>query len=272
MKKAWLIKWTETYMKRKTLLALLICLLWIAAGCGGKKAEFDPKKISDEKLYEIGQQNMKEENWDKAREAFRTVFENFPKSDYRILAKLSYADTYYRQGTEANLILAIQEYQDFISLFPFSPKAENAQFQIGMCYYSMREKPDRDQTQTRKALDEFRKVVDTYPNGEMYRQAYDYLLKCYSLLAEHEYLVAKYYRHTGRHIAAIDRLKSMLKLYPESIYQPKYYFDLARSLEEVEQVQESCSTYGLLLERWPNSEFTQDAKESRLRVCVGGSP
>ena len=257
-------------MKQYTLSALIISLIWIVIGCGGKNPGLDPKKISDEKLYEIGQQNMKEENWDKAREAFRTVFENFPKSDYRILAKLAYADSYFRQGTEANLILAIQEYQDFISLFPFSPKAEYAQFQIGICYYQMREKPDRDQSQTRKALDEFRKVVDTYPNGEMYRPAYDYLLKCYSLLAEHEYLVAKYYQHTGRHAAAVDRLKGMLKLYPESIYQPEYYFDLARSLEELGQMQESCSTYGLLLERWPNSEFTQGAKDSQLKVCVAG--
>jgi len=258
-------------MKRNIPIALWICLLWIAAGCGGKKSEFDPKKISDEKLYEIGQQNVKEENWDKAREAFRTVFDNFPKSDYRILAKIAYADTYYRQGTESNFILAIQEYQDFISLFPFSPKAEYAQFMIGMCYYEMREKPDRDQTQTRKALDEFRKVVDTYPNGGMYKQAYDYLLKCYSLLAEHEYLVAKYYQRTGRYKPAVDRLKGMLKLYPETIYQPKYYFDLAHSLEELEQAPESCSTYGLLLERWPNSEFTEQAKESQLRVCATGS-
>jgi len=269
MKKDWLTKWID--MKSNTRIIWMMCLLWIAAGCGGKNPGLDPKKISDEKLYGIGQQNLKDENWDQAREAFKTVFENFPKSDYRILAKIGYADTYYLQSSEANLILAIQEYQDFISLFPFSPKAEYAQFQIGMSYYQMREKPDRDQTQTRKALDEFRKVVDTYPNGEMYRQAYDYLLKCYSLLAEHEYLVARYYQHTGRHKAAVDRLKGMLKLYPESIYQPKYYFDLARSLEELEQVQESCSTYGLLLERWPNSEFTQDAKESRLKVCaIGG--
>ena len=258
-------------MKKNILLALCISLLWIS-GCGGKNPSFDPKKISDEKLYEIGQQNMKDENWDKAREAFRTVFENFPKSDYRILAKLAYADTYYRQGSEPNLILAVQEYQDFISLFPFSPKAEYAQFQIGMCYYNTRERPDRDQTQTRKALDEFRKVVDTYPNGEMYQQAYDYLLKTYSLLAEHEYLVARYYQHTGRPKAAVDRLKGMLKLYPESVYQPKYYFDLAHSLQELEQNEESCSTYGLLLERWPTSEYTKDAKESRLKVCTAGSP
>ena len=81
----------------------------------------------------------------------RLVFDNFPKSEYRILAKLGYAESFYKEGGDGNWILAISEYQDFITQFPFSPKAAYAQYQIGACYYQMMEKPDRDQTNTRKA-------------------------------------------------------------------------------------------------------------------------
>src|SRR5262249_7876138 len=158
----------------------------------------DPNKKSDSELYQLGQQYMEKKDYSKARDAFKVVFENFPKSDNRILAKLGYADAYYKEGGDANWLLAISEYQDFISLFPFSPKAEYAQTMIGMCYYKMMEKPDRDQTNSKKAVDEFRKVVDNYPNGQYYKEAYAKLVECYGRLAQHDYLIARYYDRTGK--------------------------------------------------------------------------
>lgn len=249
--------------KTGSLLMLIIPLLF----CGPKKIERDPTKQTESQLYQLGMKQLEEEKYQEARETFRVVFESFPKSDYRILAKLAYADSFYLQDGEANLLLAIQEYQDFISLFPFSPKASYAQFQIGMCYFLMKEKPDRDQTNTRKALDEFRKVIDNYPTSGYYQPAYKKLLECYSLLAEHDFAVARFYQKTGRHQAAVDRLKDLLKTYPEGVYQPTYYLHLAKSLEELGQFNESCTFYDSLLKKWPNSEFTADAKESITRVC-----
>ena len=243
---------------------MTICV--IVAACGEKKVSLDPKAQSDKQLYEIGLNHLKEEHYEQAREAFRVVFDNFT-SEYRILAKLGYADSYFQQSTEPNYLLAIQEYQDFISLFPFSQKACYAQLQIGNAYFKMVEKPDRDQTTTRKALDEYRKVVDNYPNCEHYKQAYENLVHCYALLAEHEFLIARFYQKTGKHGASVDRLKGILKAYPESVYQPKFYYHLAESLQELAQYNESCSYYNTLLEKWPSSEFTGDAQSAKTEVC-----
>lgn len=246
---------------------LIPVLAAILISCGHKDLRIDPTKQSDSQLFELGQKDLKDENYVKAREAFKAVFENFPNSDYRILAKLSYADTFYLDGGEANYVLAYQEYQDFISLFPFSPKAEYAQFQLGICYYKMIEKPDRDQKNTRKALEEFRKAVDSYPNGEHYQEAYKMLLECYSHLAQHEYGVAFYYFRTHHYQAAVDRLKELLKNYPESIYQPKHFFYLAEALRRQGQDSESCVYYDRLLNKWPTSEYHPESKEAKTRVC-----
>jgi outer membrane protein assembly factor BamD len=255
-------------MSKKFLVVLAALLLFF--GCGGPKhTELDPNKQNDKELYETGEREMKDENYDKARAAYKLVFDNFPKSDYRILAKLNYAESFYKQGGDANYILAIQEYQDFITLFPFSPKAAYAQYQIGACYYQMMEKPDRDQSNTRKALDEFRKVIDGYPNGEYYKSAYDRLIECYGRLAEHEFLIARFYNRTGRHIAAVERLKELLKKYPESVHTAEQYYYLAHSLEELSQAPESCVYYQKILEKWPDSEFSGDAREGATRVCAG---
>jgi outer membrane assembly lipoprotein YfiO len=254
-------------MKLKSAFFIMVCLAILPLSCHHKKFELNPKKMSDKQLYEIGTGYMKDKDYDKAREAFKTVFENFPNSEYRILARIEYADSYYKQGNDANWILAIQEYQDFISLFPFSPKAEYAQLMMGMSYFNMTEKPDRDQTQTKKAADEFKKVLDNYPKGQYRAKANEYLLKCYSALAEHEYIIAKYYERTGRPQASVERIKTLLKTYPESIYQPKYFYTLAKALQFLHQYPESCSFYAELLKKWPVSEHSGDAKEAQAKYC-----
>jgi outer membrane protein assembly factor BamD len=246
---------------------ILFLFVLAIAGCGPKQVTLDPKTKTDAEIYQMGVDYMKNENWEQAREAFRTVFESFPQSEYRIPAKLGHADSYYEEGTNTSWLLAYQEYQDFISLFPFSPKACYAQLRMGLCYFNMVEKPDRDQTNTKKALEEFKKVVDTHPNCDQYQDAYKYLLACYSRLAEHEYLIAHYYNRTGRHPAAVERIKVLMKTYPESVHEPKHYLTLAESLEQLEQNQESCTYYDAILNKWPQFEEIDDAREGRTRVC-----
>lgn len=248
--------------------AVILCILIpFYLGCGGKEMKIDPTKQTDSQIFSLGEKQLKDGDYAKSRDSFKAVFENFPKSDYRILAKLSYADSFYEDGGEANYVLAIQEYQDFITLFPFSPKAEYAQYQLGMCYYNMIEKPDRDQTNTRKALDEFRKMVDNYPTGEHYPDAYKMLVKCYSHLAEHEYGIAHYYYRTHHYQASVERLKKLLKDYPESVYDPKHFFYLAASLEHLSQNSESCVYYDRLLSKWKSSDYNAKAQEAKNRLC-----
>ena len=249
---------------------LLFLLLFAGfAACGPKQTTLDPKSKTDAEIYQVAQNYMKERDWEKAREAFRTVFESYPQSEYRIPSKLGIADSYFEEKRTASWLLAHQEYQDFIALFPFSPKACYAQLRMGQCYWEMVEAPDRDQSNTKKALEEFRKVVDNYPNCEQYQEAYKYLVDSYSRLAEHEYLVAHYYARTDRPAAAVERVKVLFKTYPESVHQPKHYLTIARALEDLEQNEESCTYYDSLLTKWPNSEESVEAREGRTRVCGG---
>lgn len=248
--------------------AILISTLILFA-CGPKILEFDPSKQTDSEIYQQGEKLMEEEDYVRAREAFRVVFDNFPQSDYRILAKLGYANSYYMEGNASSFILAATEYQDFISLFPFSPKAAYAQFQIGMCYFQMAEKPDRDQTNTRKALEELRKVVDNYPNSDYYKPAYEKLVETYTLLAEHEYYIARYYSRTGKPKAVVERLKGLLKTYPESVYKPEYFYYLAKASFDLANPDDGCKYVDVLLTKWPTTEYTDKAQEAKSILCKG---
>jgi outer membrane protein assembly factor BamD len=256
-------------MKMNYKISFILIFALLSFACGPKAVEFDPSKQSDAELYQLGEKYLEDEDYVKAREAFRVVFDNFPQSDYRILAKLGYANSYYLEGNDSSYILAITEYQDFISLFPFSPKAAYAQFQVGMCYLQMTEKPDRDQTNTRKALEELRKVVDNYPKSDYYKAAYDKLIECYSILAEHEYYIARYYSRTGKPKATVQRLKGLLKDYPESVYKPEYFYYLAKASFDIAQPEDGCKYVNVLLTKWPTTEYTEKAQEAKSILCKG---
>ncbi len=66
--------------------------------------------------------------------------------------------TAYNDYVNRKLDLAIMEFQDFLSSFPDSDLADNAQYWIGECYYS--------QGKYELARIEFEKVQKNFPNGD----------------------------------------------------------------------------------------------------------
>ena len=54
-----------------------------------------------------------------------------PQSPYRPDAKLGIGDTYLGEGTREALVLAINEFREFLSFYPTNPRADYAQYKLG---------------------------------------------------------------------------------------------------------------------------------------------
>lgn len=67
-------------------------------------------------------------------------------------------DSAYRNLLKGNCDLAILGFIDYLSYFPRSPSAPNAQYWIAECYYSGKE--------FQKAVQEFEKLMQRYPRSE----------------------------------------------------------------------------------------------------------
>src|SRR5207247_219958 len=74
--------------------------------------------------------------------------------------------------------------------------------------------PDRDQSLTNQAIQEFEKVGTTYPTSPYVEQARKKIVECHDRLAEHERLVARFYQRRKKYNAAIDRYRAILDQYP----------------------------------------------------------
>ncbi|MDD8027466.1 MAG: outer membrane protein assembly factor BamD [Acidobacteriota bacterium] len=221
-------------MKQKIIAGLAILLIAAAApGCGKKaKVKVVPAvsapAASDEALYREGARYLKKDP-ERARLYMRQIMETFPQSFYAQRAKLTIADSYFKEGDEGNLILAAAEYTEFIRLHPSSPSASYAQYQVAMTYIRKPQKPGRDQQKTHQALVELKKLIATYPLAEEIKNARQRIIECEERLAEHAVLIAEHYVRTKTYPAAVDRLTEILTTYPAYKGMDRVYLALGTS-------------------------------------------
>ena len=252
-------KQNNTMKKFSLALTISLLCLMISFGCGKKTAEISLEVASsDEALFKLGEKFIKKDP-EKARLYLRQVIDSFPKSFYAQQAKLAIADSYYRKKDEGSMILAASEYSEFISLFPYSPSAPLAQHQIAMTFYRKVLKPGRDQTKTKQALAEFKKVVTNYPLSEEAKSAQEKILDCEDRLAEHTLQIGVHYYRIKAYNAALSRLTEILTNYPNFSSMDKVYYYLGDSYYKATLVEQSIPYFTKLITDFPQSKLAKKA-------------
>ena len=133
-------------MKHQLVCAALAAAL-VSAACGGTR-EVGPANVDnpDQFLYERGVAALADEKWLDAREYFRQVVDNYPQSPLRPEAKLGIGDAYLGESSAESLVLADNEYREFLTFYPTNPKADYAQYKLALSYFEQMRSADRDQT------------------------------------------------------------------------------------------------------------------------------
>ena len=198
-------------------LALGFALLTIA-GCHHAKV-VNPianvnSKQPDKVLYDRAMDAMKHGKYDVARITLQTLINTYPDSEYIARAKLSVADSWYAEGGATGLQQAEIEYKDFITFFPNMPEAAEAQLKVANIHYRQMEKPDRDYTHAKRAEDEYRTLIQQFPDSKLVPEAKERLREVQEVLAEREYRIGHFYYLRESWAAAIARLKSVTDTYP----------------------------------------------------------
>jgi outer membrane protein assembly factor BamD len=250
---------------RSSIPLLLVTALSLWAGaCAGKK-DVLPKGVvePDKFLYEKGTESLDKNRWLAAREYFRRILDTYPQSNYRPDAKLGIGDSYLGEGSTESLILAVNEYREFLTFYPTSQRADYAQLKLGMTHYKQMRKPQRDQSETREAIKEFETFVERYPNSALLPEARQKLRESRDRLSTHEYEVGYFYYRQRWYPGSIDRLKGLLKEDPGFTQRDAAYYYLAESLIKVKLPAEALPYYEKLLAEFQTSEYLEQAKTRR---------
>ena len=215
----------------------------------------------DKFLFEQGTKALDDKKWLVAREYFRELVDSYPQSQYRADAKLGVGDSYLGDGTTESKILAINEFREFLTFFPTHPRADYAQYKLGMAHYYQMLNPQRDQTETKEAIQEFQTFLDRYPNSSLTEEVRTRLREAKDRLGDADYQVGLFYYRNRWYPGAVERFKALLARDAEYTYRDAVYYYLGESLVKMERKAEALPYYERLLKEFENSEYLEDARK-----------
>jgi outer membrane protein assembly factor BamD len=228
---------------------------------------------SDEIVWEAGQRAVEKKDWESARQYFRRLVDAFPQSEHQPDARIGLADSYFEQGGIANYVLAVSSYREFLTLYPQHPKSDFAQFRVGEAYFKQKNSPDRDQTATEQALEEYQRLLDIYPQSEWVERARERIHECRQMLARAHFGVGYFYQRTRQAWrSAIGRYETIVKDYPDFEKLDEVLYRLAECLGNAGRYAEARPYLGRLQSEFPESSFIESAKKLEASVPPPGVP
>src|SRR5258708_23874196 len=204
----------------------LVGVIGCKSGGGGRSNDPILRLSAEESLIQ-GKDLLAHSKYSRARPLVTHAFEVEPNSKVGREALLLAADTYFLEGGSGNYTQAEAKYRDYLNRFPTSEQAAYVQFQIANSLAKRMERPDRDQTVTRKSLEAYQELIRLYPTSEYATKSQEQLLAVSANLAEHEYVVGYFYLRYGAPLAAIQRFEYLIQNYPKYAPLHKVIYNLA---------------------------------------------
>jgi outer membrane protein assembly factor BamD len=271
-------------LRRAPCFVMLALLLLFTAACTNKKVS-NPlanvgSKQPDKVLFDRAMDAMKHNRFDVARMTLQTLINTYPDSEFIARAKLAVADSWYAEGGTTALTQAEIEYKDFETFFPNMSEAAEAQLKIANIHYQQMEKPDRDFTHAMRAEDEYRQLIQQYPDSKLVPEAKQRLLEVQEVLAQREFMVGRFYFLRPSYPAAIARLQSVVDRYPlysgadEALYLLGQSYEGEIGLIRASRMPEAAKAHAIqtftknaadaydkILTRYPLMDRADDAKK-----------
>ncbi|MEO8726020.1 MAG: outer membrane protein assembly factor BamD, partial [Acidobacteriaceae bacterium] len=284
-------------MNFRNLFSIALCAAALGfAGCHHNKmvnpiANVDSKQ-PDKVLFDRAAGDIKNGKYEIARSVLQTMINTYPDSEFVARAKLSIADSWYAEGNTAAYAQAEREYKDFRTFFPNMPEAAEAQMKIANIHYDEMGKADRDYTQAKRAEDEYRQMIQDYPDHKLTPQAKQRLREVQEVLAEGEFRVARFYYGRESWPAAIARFKTLADTYPLYTQADESLFLLGQSYENEMRMMEASKlrmrakarqrlvadfrknaidAYSRIIERYPAGDYA-DSSAKRLEELEAPVP
>jgi outer membrane protein assembly factor BamD len=239
---------------------IALASLWFAACGSSGKGPPTTTAEPDRFLFEQGTAALQDKKWLKSREYFREIVDSYPQSTYRADAKIGVGDSYLGENTVESKILALNEFREFLTYFPTHPRADYAQFKLGMAHFSQMLDPQRDQTETREAIKEFESFLEQYPNSEYTSEVRTRLREAKDRLGTSDYRVGLFYYRIKWYPGAIDRFKVLLGRDPEFSQRDAVYYHLGESLIKINRGAEALPYFERLVAEFEKSEYLEAAK------------
>jgi outer membrane protein assembly factor BamD len=262
----------RTRLAPSALVCVLAASLVTLGGCasGGSKNKLPSGPIEASKfLFDKGTEALNTKKWIRAREYFQQLWDNYPDSPYRPDGKLGLGDAFLGEDTAESLVLAGNEFREFLTFFPNHRRADYAQYKLALSHAAQMLKPDRDQKETREAIKELETFVERFPGSKLIGEGRKKLREARDRLSTSDYLVGLNYYRWRVYGGAIGRFRSILNDDPGYTNRDAVYYYLAESLMAVNLKAEALPYFERLVAEFQQSEYLAKA-QTRIKELKTG--
>ena len=191
-------------------------------------------------------------------ETFQSLIDNYPYSEQAVDAELQIANAYFESGSYEE---ALTYYRDFAELHPNHAKVPYTIYRSALCHEEQLEDVQRDQRNTREAIDYLDRLLVAYPNSAYAKEAEALWRMLHVHLAEHVEGIADFYRSREEYEAAAERYRSILNDSPGFGLDARVLYKLAECYEALRRSDEADRIYRTLVAHYRDSPWAFRARE-----------
>jgi len=253
------------FEKKKVFCILLIFFSVISCSSSEDKKLTDlskKNKIELPALWKFAIDDFNNSLPEEAIEKFKLVEKDYSYTEWAPRSLLMIAYVYYEANRCADAISAVERY---IKFYPNNIERIYAEYLKGVCYFEEVSEFSKDQENTFKAINQFKLLISSYPNTEYANDAKYKLDLLNDLLAGKEMYVARYYMNTQKWGGAINRLKTIIEKYQNTIYIEEALYRLVEIYHKLGLVEDASKAAAILGYNYNSSEWY---KKSYLLVSA----
>ena len=205
-------------IKNKLLNVLLIFFLCVSCSKEPVKKSVINEKSLDLQVYESYREGKKAlEGGDVlfAAKKFNEAEKLFPQSEWAPKSALMAAYSYYVQDYYSDVIAELER---FLKVYPYHQNLDYVYYLLGISYYEQIVDEKKDTQSILTAKRNFEKLIKKYPNSDYAIDASYKMDLIEDILASKEIYIGRYYFEKKKWIPAINRFKTVLDKYDDTIY------------------------------------------------------
>jgi outer membrane protein assembly factor BamD len=235
--------------------------LGVSLASGGCASSNDAAKAAlnpdpPDRMYATGDAFMSKGRYEDAARKFEDLDRDHPYAPEARRAVAMSAYAYYKAGKYPE---AITNGKRYTTMHPGTKEAALAHYVVASAYYDEMRGPNRDQSNTRKALTEFKTLKARYADSQYAKDSDNKIRICEDSLAAAEMEVGRYYLKKKQHMAAINRFKTVVAEFQTTQHVEEALMRLTEGYMLLGIKQEAQNAAAVLGHNFPDSPWYKDA-------------
>lgn len=241
--------------------------LGAALGMSGCSSSSDEEKaalanMGAQQLYDRAKTSMESGNFSVAADTLSKLDSRYPFGPLSHQVQLDLIYSYYKSGKIDETLATVDR---FIRLNPNHSDVDYAYYMRGLTNMESDnnlfqdlmniDRSDRDPANSREAFNDFRRLIEQYPNSKYAVDARKRMVHIKERLAKYEIAIARFYMRREAYVAAANRGRYVIEHFPDSTQVQQALEIMVSSYEELGLDELRDNAMKTLKLNYPDSDF-----------------